>query len=129
MSIDPSTIKPGGRVSVTLTDGTKIIDSPVTASRVTGGAWCASGLVMVRGLDGSLGLFIASIDAHTPPTPEWDRPEVFAVKDATGEEWVYGRATSKWYLSPGGVYGRMASELEDRWGPCTVFAVYADGVE
>lgn len=129
MSTDPSTIKPGGKVSVTLTDGTKIIDSPVTGGVDGIPLWFAGDSLILRGRDGGLRAHIASIDAYTPPTPEWDRPEVFAVKDATGDEWVYDRATSKWHLSPGEGTGRTAADMEDRWGPCTVLAVYADGAE
>lgn len=121
MSIDPSTIKPGGKVSVTLTDGTKIIDSPVGPPN--GGRhglkWAVCGLLNVEGV------YIASIDAYTPPTPEWDRPEVFAVKDCDKDTW-YRRADGSWWVYTNPKVRFTSERLDDDFGPCTVLAVYAD---
>lgn len=124
MTIDPSTIKPGGKVSVTLTDGTKIIDSPVadvSAGRIRGdGYWIVGGFIRLTTFAGGPGGLIASIDAYTPPTPEWDRPEVFAVTDRRGVHW-FRRRGDEWEATP--------DSIEAAYGPCTVLAVYADGVE
>ena len=126
MSIDLSTIRPGGKVSVTLIDGTKIIDSPVNerghslfCARNTYRI-CDVGYDRVTPAPGTTHYGIASIDAYTPPTPEWDRPEVFAVTDRRGLRW-FRRRDDEWEL--------QADSIEANHGPCTVLAVYADGVE
>ena len=80
MSTDPSTIKPGGKVSVTLTDGTKIINAPTRKGIASGSIFLSDLMVPLLNSSGQPVPNIASIDAYTPPRPEWDRPEVFAVK-------------------------------------------------
>lgn len=132
MSIDVSTIKPGGKVSVTLTDGTRIIDSPVTAGAANLGETLtiADGCIVLRNALDHLTVRIASIDEYYPPSPAWDRPEVFAVTDATGRVWsrvgdMWTTGTSS-YGSPSNL--RTAEKLDRRCGPCTALAVYAEGV-
>lgn len=127
MSIDPSTIKPGGRVSVTLTDGTKIIDSPVGQSAGTPALFFGDLAAQIITVDGALDFRIASIDAYTPPTLEWDRPEVFAVKDADGDAWCRIDNAGVWTHE--GFASKDSDGLEAKYGPCTVLAVYADGAE
>ena len=68
------TYEVGGKVSVTLHDGTKIIDSPITGrgkSRLF-----LNELFYLVTFDGKMGSAIASVDSYTPPAPTWARPEV-----------------------------------------------------
>ena len=67
------TYEVGGKVSVTLHDGTKILDSPIT-DRGGGSRFILNGLFYLV-YDGMLGSAIASGDSYTPPAPVWDRPE------------------------------------------------------
>ena len=122
--IDPRTIRPGGKVSVTLTDGTKIIDSPVSppnGERHGLFKWAVCGLLNVEGI------YIASIDAYTPPTPEWDRPEVFAVVDDQGGLW-HRCLTAKGRVRTNGLWQcginvRSSSDIvATRSGPFTIVA-------
>lgn len=91
-SIDVSKIEAGGLVSVTLKDGTKVIDSPV--ENYNGRKCLVYGCVELVDNQGGLGEDVASLDAYTPPKPEWDRPEVFAVKHSNGE--IATREHSSW---------------------------------
>lgn len=68
MSIDIASIKPGGKVSVTLPDGTKIVGAEVKEFTCVGGPalFILSTLLLV-GSGGGLGFEIKSLDDYTPP--------------------------------------------------------------
>jgi hypothetical protein len=88
-TIDLASIKAGGKISLTLNDGTRIIDSPVTYRG--GSLFCAGSCKRVLDLsnpDESVGTNIATIDAYTPPKPVWDTPDVYAVRDFAGDVWI-----------------------------------------
>ncbi len=122
MNIDIASIKPGGKVSVTLTDGTKIIDSPVTEGQ--SGVLFVNGLLVLRYYNAEAPDDL-TVDAYTPPTPEWDRPEVYAVRDKRGSTWV--RAEAPYWERLGVTSSNPAEAVERIVGPCTVLAVYAEG--
>lgn len=76
----PHNYKAGGTVSVTLTDGTKIIDSPITETTAGSLTIANNSLVLVSAIvNNRTGVKIASVDSYTPPKPEWDRPDVRVV--------------------------------------------------
>lgn len=133
MSIDPSSIKPGGKVSVTLTDGTKIIDAPVRAGSTqiaSASLFMGQVGILYNARTEAVAADIASIDAYTPPTPEWARPEVYAVKDSQGDIWRRDGSFPRthWQCSEG-IETDQPEWVESTYGPCAVLAVYADGVE
>lgn len=124
--IDLADIRPGGKVSVTLADGTKVIDSPVIEGRsgdYEGTIRIINGFFILRnGRNWPGGTAIVSIDAYTPPKPEWDRPEVFAVTDVDGFVWTRTKRDGMW-RARGNSVGAIVVERD--YGPCTVLAVYA----
>ena len=64
------TYEVGGKVSVTLHDGTKIIDSPITG-RGGKSLFFLNELFHLVTFDGKMGGAIASVDSYTPPAPTW----------------------------------------------------------
>lgn len=128
MAIDISTIKPGGRVSVTLTDGTKIIDSPVTESDYH--LWIACGRIRLCATDGTRRPDPqAVIDAYTPPAPAWFTPATFAVIDKNGVEWHQQGGEHPNGLFASRHYSSVSpSDVERHYGPCIILATYAEGV-
>lgn len=69
MTIDHKTLKPGGKVDLTFKDGSKVIEAKLYkyGSSLT----ILPGSVTVVYGSGSLNINIVSIDAYTPPEPEW----------------------------------------------------------
>lgn len=70
------TYEVGGKVSVTLHDGTKIVDSPITGKGGKSRLFLNELFYLVTP-NGKMGGVIASVDSYTPPAPPtWARPEV-----------------------------------------------------
>lgn len=69
MTIDPKTLKPGGKVDLTLKDGSKVVGANLC--KFGSGLTTLSGLIIVVHGDGLLNVHIASVDAYTPPEPAW----------------------------------------------------------
>ena len=63
----------GGKISVTLIDGTKIVDSPIVNPTTSYPSYrsIANESVCLVGTQGVFGRTIQSVDSYTPPTPAW----------------------------------------------------------
>ena len=62
----------GGKISVTLKDGTKIVDSPITGDTYfPNSRYIVCEVVCLVGIRGEIGRDIQSVDSYTPPTPAW----------------------------------------------------------
>ena len=62
----------GGKISVTLKDGTKIIDSLIEGiSNYPHIRYIAGGNLCLKDSLGELGPSIQSVDSYTPPAPAW----------------------------------------------------------
>lgn len=62
----------GGTVNVTLKDGTKIVNSPITGDTYFPHIrYIAGGNLCLKDSLGELGPSIQSVDSYTPPTPAW----------------------------------------------------------
>lgn len=62
----------GGKISVTLKDGTKIVDSWIEGtSNYPHIRYIAGGNLCLKGSLGELGFSIQSVDSYTPPAPAW----------------------------------------------------------
>ena len=62
----------GGKISVTLKDGTKIVDSWIEGtSNYPHIRYIAGGNLCLKDILGNLGSSIQSVDSYTPPTPAW----------------------------------------------------------
>ena len=62
----------GGKISVTLKDGTKIVDSWIEGtSNYPHIRYIAGGNLCLKDSLGELGASILSVDSYTPPTPVW----------------------------------------------------------
>ena len=82
-TFNPSTIEAGGKISLTLRDGTKIIDSPVTLRG--GSLFCVQDSKRIKDVGNpELSLNIKSVDNYTPPKPAWDQPNVVMIEDCPG---------------------------------------------
>lgn len=62
----------GGKISVTLKDGTKIVDSPITGyTGYPDSRHLACGSVCLVSRYEGIGRAIQSVDSYTPPAPAW----------------------------------------------------------
>ena len=62
----------GGKISVTLKDGTKIVDSWIEGtSNYPNIRYIAGGNLCLKDSLGKLGSSIQSVDSYTPPAPAW----------------------------------------------------------
>ncbi len=113
-----SALEEGWKVSVTLTDGTKVRDSPIT--RVGRNLLICDGSIVLGIAHEAINTSkIDSLDAFTPPEPPnpwWDRFGMGYVIDRDNDLW-WRADGDEWRIARGGIY-LTSGDVEAKYGPC-----------
>lgn len=113
MTIDYKTLKPGGKVDLTLKDGSKVIGAKLYKyeSILT----TLSGSFTVVHGDGLLNTNIASVDAYTPPEPAWAAHRFCLATDSrSGWGYVWERTSDGLWWCVSEKQDKMSTKELDR---------------
>jgi len=129
VTISLDKLKMGGKVSVTLEDGARVLDAPISGYHTRIGTYLtiANNQLYLNNAGGLSG-GIKSIDAYTPPLPDWCEEDVYAVTDCDGYTWTrepegqWDEIAFRCEGSPARQLVRTAEQLEEKNGPITILA-------
>ena len=97
MTIDFKTLKPGGKVDLTLIDGSKVVGAKLC--KYGSGLTILTGIITVVNGVGSLNSNIVSVDAYTPPETSWAKHRFCLATDPqSGWGYIWERCSDgRWW--------------------------------
>lgn len=96
MTVDYKTLKPGGKVDLTLRDGSKVVGAKL--SKYGSSLTILTGTITVVNGVGSLNSKIVSVDAYTPPEPPWASRRLCLATDSQSGWYIWERCSDgRWW--------------------------------
>ncbi len=129
MTVDYKTLKPGGKVDLTLRDGSKVVGAKL--SKYGSGLTILTGSFTVVHGDGLLNTNIVSVDAYTPPEPAWAKHRFCLATDSqSGWGYIWEQTSDGlWWCVSEKQEKLSTEELDKRYEGWIVALVVEKGAE
>ena len=116
MTIDLKDLKPGGKVDLTLKDGSKVVSARLYGDGDGSRLKVCHGLITVVYNDRNLNTHIASVDAYTPPEPPWASRRFCLATDSQSGWYIWERCSDgKWWCVTERQAKRSTEELDQKY--------------